>query len=383
MTNNIKLSYSTDSMDTAREYDTNDFYEIKNNPISKSGVFEYLGKNIPDAENPNKMYKVYRPESEVNNSDTINSFKLLPFIDDHEMLGKDATPAEKKGVHGVIGEDIYFKDGILYANLKIFSESLKNLIENGKKELSCGFKNLWVKEEGTTSDGESYDYIQTNIRGNHIALVEAGRMGKDVAVLDSKDQSNSNERIVMDEELKAMLTEIIGRLDKLEKMEKVESEISEDEEVEAKAMDAEPCEKAEDAEPTEKSEDEKIEKKDDKSMDSKNKSFDAAEFAEKVKKEMRSEFAEKVKKEMRSEFAEKVKLHDALKPHIGSFDHLDMDLNAVVSYGVKKLGISCDAKDAKATLNGYLVASKAKNGVSVDAKENTDNSVSKYLKGGN
>lgn len=67
---------------SARIKDSNGWIEIKGNPISKTGVFDYLGSSIgaPDA---GKIYKVYRPESALNNEETINSFKLLPWIDDH------------------------------------------------------------------------------------------------------------------------------------------------------------------------------------------------------------------------------------------------------------------------------------------------------------
>jgi len=370
--NNNSKSYSMDKQ-SAKMYDNNGYFLVKDNPISKSGVFEYLGKNIPDAPNPEQMYKVYRPESELNNPETINSFKLIPIIDDHEMLGRDATPVETKGMHGVTGEDIYFKDGVLYANLKVHSEALKNKIENGKKELSCGFYNEWTPKRGVTSTGESYDYIQTDIRANHLALVDAGRMGKDVAVLDSKDISNKG--IIMDEELKKYLDDIVARLANLEAMEKKEEEtkveVSEDEEVtvsedmEAKSEDE--CSEDEEA----KSEDEET-KKDEKSMDKKDTVkapvFDAEDF----------------KKQIRQEFSQKQKLHDQLKSHIGSFDHLEMSLSDVAMYGAKKLGMSCDGKDALATVNGYLAAAKVDKGVvsnSMDTMDNADNSVSKYLRG--
>ncbi len=164
------------------ETDENGFILIKDNPISKSGVFPYLGKNIsPDLE-PEKVYMVYRPESELNNPETIESFKLAPWIPFHEMLGDKYTNAEEVGVQGVTGEDVYFKDGTLFSNLKLFGNNLKTAIKNGLKELSCGFGCTWQVVSGTTPDGQHYDAIQKRIRGNHLASVPNGRMGKEVAV---------------------------------------------------------------------------------------------------------------------------------------------------------------------------------------------------------
>ena len=162
--------------------DENGFIHIKDNPISKSGVFQYLGKNIsPDLE-PDKVYNVWRPEEELSNPETIESFKLTPWIPYHEMLGDKYTDAEDVGVQGVTGEDVYFKDGTLFSNLKLFGNDLKQSIEDGLKELSCGFGCVWQVISGTTPDGNSYDAIQRRIRGNHLASVPNGRMGKQVAV---------------------------------------------------------------------------------------------------------------------------------------------------------------------------------------------------------
>jgi hypothetical protein len=128
--------------ESARIKDVNDYIEVKDNPLSKVGVFPYRGSSLPGAPDPNKTYMVYRPADELGDPATIDSFKLLPWIDNHAMLGaEDAglTPPEKKGVQGVIGENVHFDNGTLYGNLKVFSQSLADLIEAGKRELSCGY----------------------------------------------------------------------------------------------------------------------------------------------------------------------------------------------------------------------------------------------------
>ncbi|MCL2887621.1 MAG: DUF2213 domain-containing protein, partial [Betaproteobacteria bacterium] len=132
--------------------DTNGFREISNNPLSKVGVFPYSGRSLTNAPDPNKKYMVYRPAEELSDPECIESFRLLPWVDNHAMLGSEdegLTPAEKKGVQGVIGEDVYFKNGTLYGNLKVFSQSLANLIEAGKRELSCGYRCTYEWTPGT------------------------------------------------------------------------------------------------------------------------------------------------------------------------------------------------------------------------------------------
>ena len=141
-----------------------------------------MGKQISPELEPDKIYQVYRPAEEIRKA--ADTFKLVPLVDNHTMVGKDFTPAEEKGVHGVLGEEIKEKDGVLYADVKIFSESLKNLIQNGKKELSLGYFCEYDLTPGEYN-GVHYDAVQRGLRGNHIALVDNGRMGHDVRVMDS------------------------------------------------------------------------------------------------------------------------------------------------------------------------------------------------------
>lgn len=184
------MTYAQDK----REYDANNWFEVKDNPLSKEGVFHYRGAQIrlPDgttAPDPDKSYGVYRSAEELSNPEAIASFRLVPWVDDHAMLGAEdmgMTPAEKKGVSGVIGEDVYFKDGTLYGNIKVFSEALARRIEGGKKELSLGYRCEYEHKPGTWN-GQPYEYVQRKIRGNHLALVNQGRMGAEVRVLDQAD----------------------------------------------------------------------------------------------------------------------------------------------------------------------------------------------------
>ena len=170
-----------------KQIDHNEYWYIKDNPLSKVGVFPYLGRQISEDLEPDTIYQVLRPEEELNSQETLDSFKLIPIVDDHTMLGTKPgmQPAEEKGVHGVIGEDVYYKDGIIYGDLKIFSESLKEEIENGKKELSMGYFCDYEIQDGEFN-GEPYQAIQRNLRINHVALVDEGRMGADVRVMDKK-----------------------------------------------------------------------------------------------------------------------------------------------------------------------------------------------------
>lgn len=167
----------------AKKVDDNGWWIIKDNPLSKVGIFPYLGKQIDDSLEPNKIYRVYRPAEELLNEETIKSFNLVPLINDHEMLGKDYKPAEEKGVDGVIYNPRAAHGDMLIGNIKIYSEKMMDDIKDGKKELSMGYTCIYDITPGEW-DGQPFDVIQRNLRGNHVALVDRGRMGSDVRVYD-------------------------------------------------------------------------------------------------------------------------------------------------------------------------------------------------------
>jgi hypothetical protein len=178
---------------TARKTDCNGYFEIDANPISRVGVFDYTAASTrsPGWEsNPHKLVKVYRPEEELSDPEALDSFKLVPWVNDHTMLGNPAhdaglTPAEKKGVHGTTGERVFFdkSDRTMKANLRLWSPTLDDAIDAGKKDLSLGYRCVYDFTPGEF-EGKRYDAIQRRLRGNHLASVDFGRMGKGVSVLD-------------------------------------------------------------------------------------------------------------------------------------------------------------------------------------------------------
>ena len=172
--------------ESKRQRDLNGFMTVQDNPISKTGVYPYLGSEIAGHELPEKeVFNVYRPEEELSKPETIASFKLMPLIDDHEVIGDNATAPERKGMQGYIGEQVYFDSPYLRANLMIPSRAAQGLIAAGKIELSPAYFCDYVKEDGIF-EGQPYQFVQRNIRANHLALVDEGRTGPDVAVLDHR-----------------------------------------------------------------------------------------------------------------------------------------------------------------------------------------------------
>ena len=273
----------------AKVKDNNGFWEIKHNPISKVGVFPYLGRSISDECEPNKVYYVYRPASTLSQSVDTWDNPPKPFINDHEMLGEGFSKIDDRPVQGVIHNPV-FEDDVLYADISVYSESLKKKIEDGKKELSLGYFCKYRKEKGVYK-GQTYDFIQEDMVGNHIALVDNGRCGSDVKVFDSKctmdslditkafesendlKKNNENGTIKITErkdnkmkyisldELKTILDEALEEEKAKEVSEKVEEKATDEEEKEEEKKAEDKCGKDEEKEEEKKSEDEDEEKK--------------------------------------------------------------------------------------------------------------------------
>lgn len=354
---------------TKRKDDINGWFEVKDNPISKVGVFDYSGAQIgaPDA---NRIYRVYRPASELSNPETIASFKLLPIVDDHTMLGRDQdgmTPAEQKGVEGVIGEEVYFKHPFLYANIKVFSEKLRQKIEAGKIDLSGGYRCFYDFTPGTF-EGEPYDAIQRQPRGNHLALVDEGRMGSDVVVLDHLTFTvDAKDNTKMDKEnLLSALKAALAALENGKSLSRDETENL------AAAVDA-LLEPANDTlpEPALDPVLDDIELTDDLDDDGLEEEKTANKTAQKTsaKASMTAQAKAPTKdndislpsmdaRTLIAEISARDRLASGLSSVIGSFDHSAMTAEDVALYGARKLGLKCKRQNARTALSAYLLGLK-------------------------
>jgi len=334
--------------------DENGYITIPKNPISKSGVFQYLGKSISPELEPERVYNVWRPEEELNNPDTIESFRLTPWIPEHVMLGSGFTPAEVVGVQGVTGETVEFLGGTLYSKLKLFGDDLKKLIKAGLKELSCGFRCQWDIVSGVTPDGQSFDVIQRQIRGNHLASVESARMGSDVRVamdkavfaLDSIDfKLKPNGGSMLTEEMKEAMDAAIEPVQKA--LDEANKKIGE---LEKKAEDMDKDDKT--------AEDMEEEKKKEAADKEKSEAMDAA--IQELTKEVKAIKSTAMDgNAVMKAFAEKQDLANRAAQIVGAFDHADMDAQGVAKHALTKMGVACDSGQELAMFKGVLAARQA------------------------
>lgn len=164
--------------------------------IARTGIQEYQAfeMGLTDKE-PTDIIRVYRPEDEVFNPDSLASFANKPVTDDHPTSLVDTTNAKELSV-GHSGPEVT-KDGIFAITVLHVTDAIaiKN-IEDGKVELSNGYTSDIEWSPGVAPDGENYDAIQRNIKGNHIALVSKGRCGPACKVSDNLPAKITKEPIM-------------------------------------------------------------------------------------------------------------------------------------------------------------------------------------------
>lgn len=404
-----------DGIESKRVPDINGWFEVEANPLSKVGVFQYSGKFISKDLDPNQFFGVYRPASELADAQCVESFKLVPWTNDHpkRLLGdpeNGAIAPEDKGIEGVIGEKVFFDDAdqMLKGNIKVFSTTLADAIEAGKEELSVGYQCKYEYAPGVWK-GIPYQYVQRTIRGNHLASVDDGRMGPDVSVMDgfnftidgkefkimkkipklrlamnklitfAQDAEEAAEtpaeksEIAQLQELLKKVTPLIKQLSELTAVTSAPelAEENPDDEGAADPLDV----AAKDAEEEKKKEDEAKAAKD---AEESAKADKAAKDAEEAKKdddkkgsgmdakEIKKLVADAVAtalgqaphamdaKELLVQVGQRDKLANQLSHFVGTFDASEMTLPELEVYGCKKLELSAPKGQEGAVLTGYL-----------------------------
>ncbi|TDN81776.1 DUF2213 domain-containing protein [Stakelama pacifica] len=154
---------------------------------ARAGVYDYLGSEVdPEGKHfkADQIVKVYRPADEVFAKDSLASFVLKPITDDHPREPVNSANWRDHARGAIIGA---VKDGDYVGfDLAFMDGNTVSKLDAGKRELSNGYSCDLAIESGTAPSGETYDAVQKNIRGNHVALVSQGRAGPECRVNDAK-----------------------------------------------------------------------------------------------------------------------------------------------------------------------------------------------------
>lgn len=177
--------------------------------LTRTGVFEYRDAS-------GGVRREYRPDAEVFSPTSLSTFADVPVTDDHPAVMVNAQNARQYQVGQLSGAPR--RDGQhVAATLVVNDAATIAKMDAGKVQISCGYEVDVVETPGVAPDGSRYDAIQTNMRGNHVALVDVGRAGPTACVrMDSARDMISQGASVNPDELKAALAAATARADALQ-----------------------------------------------------------------------------------------------------------------------------------------------------------------------
>jgi hypothetical protein len=149
--------------------------------VTRCGVFLY--KNVDGT-----IRKELRSPEEVTDPESLKTIKMIPVVDGHPPEKLVNAENVKRLSVGYTGEDIEDDYPYVISNLVITDKATVEKIKDKKKnQLSLGYTVDLIPESGSYN-GEPYDFVQKNIRYNHLALVDEARAGPEARIaLDGED----------------------------------------------------------------------------------------------------------------------------------------------------------------------------------------------------
>lgn len=154
---------------------------------TRTGVFDYQDENGAE-------WGELRLAEDVFHADALRSFDHLVVTNDHpdEFVNTRNVSKVQVGHGGRVQQ----KDDFMAGPVIITDAHTIIDVQAGKKQLSCGYTAELVEERGV-HDGRPYTARQTNIRGNHLAIVDVGRAGPECALLKRGDGAAVTTRTIM------------------------------------------------------------------------------------------------------------------------------------------------------------------------------------------
>lgn len=150
-------------------------------PIARTGTQDYLAGEMRLEGDPERVITVDRRPEDVFEAATLASFEGKPVTDGHppENVSPENVGAYAKGHVQNVRRSGDFIIGDLYITDAALASDIRNDV---KREVSCGYLCNYVP------DGAGYK--QTNIRGNHVAVVPRGRAGHKVSIQDAAPRAD-------------------------------------------------------------------------------------------------------------------------------------------------------------------------------------------------
>lgn len=172
--------YTTGQLGRTREITPEGYLLCRDVPIARIGTLMYADGEVPVTADNTGLIIIYRGEDVLFDPITIASAEGKPVTDDHPADW--VTPDNWKELSKGFVKDVRRGEGgdsdYLVADILVTDKETIQKVLDGKVEISLGYDADYVE----TSKGKG---LQSNIRVNHIALVEKGRCGSRCSIGDS------------------------------------------------------------------------------------------------------------------------------------------------------------------------------------------------------
>jgi len=152
----------------------------------------------------NHIVKVYRPETEVFHKDSLQSFSHAPVTINHPQELVNSENWKDLAV-GEVGEEVLRDGEFLAVSLMLKDQAAIDAVKAGKRELSAGY----TADMEEAKPGLGYDFIQRNIRINHLALVDNARAGTKARIGDGADSWGASPVTTNDEVTMTEFTKVV------------------------------------------------------------------------------------------------------------------------------------------------------------------------------
>ncbi len=172
--------FTTGLIGRTRETTPEGYLLCRDVPVARIGTLMYGEGEVPVSADSTGLILIQRGEDVLFDPKTIASFEGKPVTDDHP--DDWVTPDNWKKLSKGFGKDVRRGDGhlsdFLVADLLITDKKTIQAVMDGKVEISLGYDADYIE----ISKGKG---MQSNIMGNHFALVEKGRCGSRCSIGDS------------------------------------------------------------------------------------------------------------------------------------------------------------------------------------------------------
>lgn len=162
---------------------TGDGYVTATPRVARTGVQLYRGSEVGVKDKA--VVRVYRPADEVFHKDAMASLTHKPLTNEHPPVPVTAQNWKQYAV-GQVGDEAIRDGEAVRVPMVLMDQEIIAQMKDGKRQLSVGYTCDVVDEAGVSPEGEAYDMVQRNIRGNHIAIVKDARGGPRLAIGDAQ-----------------------------------------------------------------------------------------------------------------------------------------------------------------------------------------------------